>query len=107
MPATPKWVRSAVRTLILVIVLINLPGAGGWLRDVTRSEGGFKAAAWLVAVLVFGLVFGIWLAAIQHLRGNVELRGGQRTLWQAITYGAFIFGALAYYWRFMRASVTS
>ena len=105
MPATPKWVRGAVRALILLIVLVNVPGVDDWLRDVTGSEGNFAAAAWLLAVLVLGLAFGIWLAAIQHLRGNVELRGGQRTLWQVITYGAFIFGALAYYWRFMRASV--
>jgi hypothetical protein len=97
--------RIAVRSFIILIVLVNVPGAEGWLRGILSSEAGFKAVAWVVAVSAFGLAVTIWLGAIQHLRGNVAISAGQRTYWRAITYGAFIFGALIYYWRFMRRAV--
>lgn len=107
MSTTPRWMRVTVRMFLSLIIIVNLPGAEARLRRLLGSESGFKAVAWFVALSALGLAVAIWLGAIRHLDRNAAITGGQRTLWRSITYGAFIFGALIYYWRFMRQSAVA
>lgn len=97
----PRAVGRAIVTLVVLVMLLNLPGMGDALRE-GLGERAFRAVAAAIAVGIFALALSIWFAAIVHLRGNGSLDGRRRSLWHAITYGAFVFGAIAYYVRFMR-----
>lgn len=98
------FVRLAVWMFILLIIAANVPSAADWVREMTGSDTGFRVAAWALALTFFGLSVYIWLAAISHLRHNQRLQRSGRSLWYAVTYGGFVFGALAYYWKFMRGA---
>lgn len=98
------FVRLAVWLFLLLVLGTNLPSAAAWVHGATGSETGFRVVAWAVALTFFGLAVYIWLAAIDHLRHNHRLKRSGRSIWYTVTYGGFIFGALAYYWTFMRGA---
>ncbi len=103
MTLKPTTVGRAIVVLVVLVILLNLPGVGDALRGFL-GESAFAAVATTIAVGVFALALLIWLSAIVHLRSNGSLDGRRRSWWYAITYGVFVFGAIAYYLRFMRST---
>jgi hypothetical protein len=101
MTIEPRTVGRAIIALVVLVMLLNTPGVDDALRG-WLGESAFPTGATAVAVVVLALALLIWFSAIAHLRANASLEGRRRSWWYAITYGAFVFGAIAYYLRFMR-----
>lgn len=102
MKAHPKGLGAAILGFVVLVMLPNLPGTRAWLVGLLGDNEAFRFVAASYAIVFFALAAWIWLAAIRHLRTNAGLQGPARVSWTAITYGAFVFGAVAYYFRFIR-----
>jgi hypothetical protein len=100
----PSVARIAVNALLALVFVIFLPWTRPWLESLGDDPKMFEAIASGIAVVLLFLVAIVWLAAVLHLQARRDLGAAARGYWSFVVYGLFIFGALAYYWTWMRTT---
>jgi len=86
---------------IAVLVILNLPGAKESFEAYVPT-GQQDTAGAMIAIVTFLLAGVIWFGAYQHLLSNSSMSEEQRSSWRFALYGGLVFGAIAYFWVYVR-----